>query len=96
MQDICLNCGAEHEYKRWGAKCLCDAPNVVHQAKCDGCGKILGYIIDDDYCAPEKLYCSDCVEKARQKQDIRQERGTDQKNLEELYSVFMSRPEVTG
>ncbi len=65
MKDICLNCGKEHESKLWGAKCDCDKPNVVHQMKCDGCGNIMGGVGDDDYCGMAKLYCHECLNKAR-------------------------------
>lgn len=62
MKDLCLNCGSELESELWGATCSCSAPNVVHQQLCNGCSRIVGQITDDDYCAPEKLYCSDCME----------------------------------
>ena len=65
MKDLCLNCGAELAEKLWGAKCSCESPNVVHQQACMGCGRIIGQITDDDNCAPEKLYCPDCMDKAR-------------------------------
>lgn len=65
MKDICLNCGAEHERVFWGAECACGNENVVHQLKCNGCGRVVGVITDDDYCGPDKLYCPDCVDKAR-------------------------------
>ena len=65
MKDICLNCGGEHEAALWGADCNCDNPNVVHQQSCNGCGAIIGQITDDDYCGPEKLYCSGCLNIAR-------------------------------
>lgn len=67
MKDVCLNCGKEHEEKLWGAKCNCEKPNVVHQQKCDGCGRIIGIIMDDDYVGTSKLYCPDCVEKYKDK-----------------------------
>ena len=65
MKDICLNCGNELEKELWGGDCNCNLPNVVHQQPCTGCGRIIGQITDDDYCAPEKLYCPDCLDKAR-------------------------------
>lgn len=65
MKDICLNCGKEHDPELWGAECDCESPNVVHQEMCNGCGKIIGIIITDDYCGAEKLYCPDCVNKNR-------------------------------
>ena len=65
MKDICLNCGLELKSEVWGAKCNCDAPNVVHQEKCDGCGRIIGVIIDDDYCGLTTLYCPDCIDKLK-------------------------------
>ena len=64
-KDFCLNCGAEHKSELWGAFCLCFAPNVVHQQACNGCGRVIGQITDDDFCGPEKLYCPDCMDKAR-------------------------------
>lgn len=64
-KDLCLNCGSELDRKLWGASCSCSAPNVVHQQQCNGCGRIVGQITDDDYCSPEKLYCPDCMDKAR-------------------------------
>lgn len=65
MDDICLNCGQEVRPALWGGKCSCDNPNVVHQEKCHDCDNVLGCIIDDDYCSPDKLYCSECLNKAR-------------------------------
>lgn len=65
--DICLSCGREYEPILWGAKCTCDTPNVIHQSSCDGCGNTCGYIIDDDYCCPERLYCHVCISKAKEK-----------------------------
>ena len=65
MKDLCLNCGAEYEAELWGAECTCKSPNVVHQIECMGCSRMIGYIIDDDYCDHEKLYCPDCVDKSR-------------------------------
>ena len=65
MKDLCLNCGAELESALFGAKCSCTAPNVVHQNRCSGCGRIVGQITDDDYCEPMKLYCPDCMDKGR-------------------------------
>jgi hypothetical protein len=64
-KDICSSCGNQLEYELWGAKCHCPNPNVVHQQPCDLCGKLIGYIIDDDYCTPEKLICPDCLNKTR-------------------------------
>lgn len=55
----------EYESKLWGAHCSCSSPNVVHQNECQGCGRIIGQITDDDFCGPEKLYCPDCVDKHR-------------------------------
>lgn len=62
--DLCMTCGAEAERKLWGAKCNC-GDGSVHQHKCDGCGRICGLTIDDDYCGPDKLFCPDCVDKAK-------------------------------
>lgn len=67
LNDLCLNCGVEHEHKLWGAPCNCDHPNVVHQQKCDGCERVVGQITDDDYCGPKKLYCPDFMDKERKK-----------------------------
>jgi hypothetical protein len=66
-KDLCLNCGAEHASELWGANCGCGNSNVVHQQACNGCWRIVGQITDDDYCGPEKLYCPDCMDKARNK-----------------------------
>lgn len=66
MKDLCMNCGAEHESKVWGAHCTCGASNVVHQEACNGCGRIIGQITDDDHCGPSKLYCPDCVDQAKE------------------------------
>ena len=63
MKDICLNCGTELERKGWGAACNCGAPVVVHQKKCREGGRVIGVIIDDDYCVAEILYCPDCMNK---------------------------------
>lgn len=63
QSDKCLNCGKLYEPELWGAKCDCNAPNVVHQGACDHCGRVVGFIIDDDYCGPAKLYCTACVTK---------------------------------
>ncbi len=62
MRDVCITCGREHEPEVWGSDCTCKEPNVVHRQQCNGCQKIIGYVIDDDYCSPEKLYCSTCVD----------------------------------
>jgi len=67
MSDLCMNCGAEHASCTWGARCSCDAPNVVHQVPCDGCGAVLGVIIDDDCCSPDKMYCAECMMAAMEK-----------------------------
>lgn len=67
LKDLCLNCGAEHESELWGANCGCGNSNVVHQQACNGCGRIVGQITGDDYVGPEKLYCPDCMDKARTK-----------------------------
>ena len=40
-------------------------PNVVHQVTCDGYGKIIGVIVDDDYHGLDKLYCPICMNKAK-------------------------------
>ena len=82
-KDLCLNCGREFvgkECKLWGAICDCSSPDVVHLWKCKGCSNVLGFIIDDDYCGPEKLYCHDCVLAGRKVEvgDLPKEiRGTD-------------------
>ena len=60
-KDICLSCGTEYPEALWGAECSCTNPNVVHQDKCMGCGRMIGIIIDDDYCFAKKLYCPECV-----------------------------------
>ena len=67
LKDICMHCGKEHEYKIWGAKCLCGFSNVVHQQRCsgNGCEVIMGQLTDDDYCGPEEMYCPECMDKAR-------------------------------
>lgn len=70
MSDICLGCGKKHLSKTWGAECGCEAPNVVHERKCTGCSSVLGFIIDDDYCGPEKLYCSTCMAVGRAKEVV--------------------------
>lgn len=61
MDDVCLNCTQEHKTQVFGATCNCSNPNIVHRQKCTGCDKIIGYMIDDDYCELTKLYCSDCM-----------------------------------
>jgi len=72
MRDICLNCGSEFESKLFGADCTaCLSPNVVHQMKCMNCDNVIGFLIDDDYCVPEKLYCSDCMKKRNIKEDLK-------------------------
>lgn len=65
MNDICLNCGKEHEKELFGANCHCEKPNVVHQLECHGCKNILGFVCDDDYNSAEKLYCHECLNKKR-------------------------------
>jgi len=65
MKDICLGCGNEYKKVIWGADCMCGKSNVVHQQACNGCGKIIGFMIDDDYCGLKKLYCPECMDKAR-------------------------------
>jgi len=64
LNDICLNCGKEHNPKLWGAKCDCAKPNVVHQQKCNGCENIVGYLGEDDYCG-STIYCHECLNKVR-------------------------------
>lgn len=64
--DICMNCGTKHETVLWGAPCTCDAPNVVHLESCGKCGNPIGQIIYDDFCGPEKIYCSDCIRAVEQ------------------------------
>lgn len=61
-QDVCMVCGARVQSATWGGRCFCINPKVVHVGHC-GCGKPVGYIIDDDYCGPEVLVCSACLEK---------------------------------
>lgn len=61
MQDVCVNCGKEHERKLWGARCSCAFPKVVHQIQCQGCGDILGVILDDDYVGVDTIYCPACL-----------------------------------
>jgi hypothetical protein len=63
--DVCMTCGQEHKSKIFGAECNCSKPNVVHQMKCDGCENIIGGVVDDDYVGMEKLYCHECLNKAR-------------------------------
>lgn len=63
--DICLSCGSELPRAIWGGECSCSNPNVVHQAPCSGCGRIIGQITDVDDCGPEKLYCPDCMDHKR-------------------------------
>lgn len=66
MRDFCVHCGKEQPTKLWGAHCTCG--NVcVHLEGCAECGKPIGYLIDDDYCAPERLICPDCIALARMK-----------------------------
>lgn len=63
--DICLTCGEEMESKLWGAKCKKGHTKSVHQLKCDDCSNLIGVIVDDDYCGPEKLICPACLDKYR-------------------------------
>lgn len=65
LKDLCLNCGALIKRHLWGGSCSCKNPNVVHQSSCDGCGRLIGVMVDDDYCCPTKLFCPDCMNKAR-------------------------------
>jgi len=60
MDDICMICGKEVESKMWGGNCEKNHL-VVHQEKCNKCDKVIGYIIDDDYCKPDHLYCPNCI-----------------------------------
>jgi len=62
--DLCLNCGKEVPSRLWGGRCE-EGHICVHQDKCTKCGRLCGYVIDDDYCGPEKLICPDCMDKAR-------------------------------
>ena len=70
MKDICLNCGTEYESMLWGVKCPCSVPNVIHRMPCTGCGEIIGYSMDDDYCGPEELYCPNCINKIKNNRKI--------------------------
>lgn len=65
--DLCINCGALVKMELYGGKCSCGNSNTVHQDKCRGCGKIIGIISGDDSYTPGKLYCHDCMNKARSK-----------------------------
>lgn len=65
LLDICMNCGQRCPSKLWGAKCNCTSPKVVHEKRCDGCGRICGELGTDDYCATEFIFCPDCVDKAK-------------------------------
>jgi len=60
-KDLCMSCGKEHAWKLWGAVCDCGNSKTVHLVSCDGCNQTLGQLTDDDYCAPEKIYCTDCI-----------------------------------
>ena len=61
MRDICVNCGQTYPQKLWGALCNCTNPMVVHRMKCTLCDNKVGYMIDDDYCGPEFVICSQCL-----------------------------------
>lgn len=63
-KDLCLKCGVELKSALWGAECH---GHAVHQRPCDHCGRLIGYIGDDDYCGIEILVCPDCMDKARKK-----------------------------
>ena len=69
MNDLCISCGKEHPPKTWGADCGCGNSNTVHQVKCNGCNRVIGVIIDDDFCGVDKLYCPNCMEKAKEKRE---------------------------
>jgi len=58
--DICLKCGEQVEPESWRR---CHGERTVHRDPCSLCGRIVGYLIDDDYCHIEKLICPDCLDK---------------------------------
>lgn len=61
MKDKCLDCGKSLPPELWGAKCPCGGL-AVHVSECsNGCGNYIGYLIDDDYCGPEKIICAHCL-----------------------------------
>ncbi len=62
--DICTTCGKEQSSKLWGAEC-CGPTVHIGVCRMDDCGNEIGYVIDDDYCGPEALVCTDCIKKAR-------------------------------
>ena len=62
--DLCTTCGKEVEAKVFGGNC--ELGHVVcHQEPCDRCGRLIGFVIDDDYCGTEFLICPDCLDKVR-------------------------------
>ena len=54
--DMCSSCGKEHPVKLWPESCACGGI-VVHVGACTLCHAPVGYVIDDDYQAPERLIC---------------------------------------
>lgn len=70
LNSICMNCGKEGISEFWEL-CDCASSNYVHRAVCHDCDKIIGYLINDDLCSFDRLYCHDCVIKAVNKRKER-------------------------
>lgn len=62
-KDFCLDCGRFVKSKSWGRGCEDEQHQAVHIGTCKFCKSPIGYIIDDDYCAPEILVCPVCLVK---------------------------------
>ncbi|HDY88997.1 MAG TPA: hypothetical protein ENH82_12900 [bacterium] len=68
--DICMTCGTIAESKCGGAECENGHGNMLHLYRCMGCGVELGYVVDNDFCRPEKLACGNCVKSAMRRSKI--------------------------
>jgi len=60
-KDICPRCGTLTKRELWGAECPKCGEKSLHVYKCSYCDNLVGSVIDDDYCVPEKNMCNDCI-----------------------------------
>lgn len=65
--DMCLTCGKHFMRSTLGVvhSCSCKYPNIVHQAPCESCGKLVGYCLEDYAYDIEMIYCPACLNKFR-------------------------------
>lgn len=66
MNKICPKCGTIAEDEDAFQKCEC-GEDMVHICSCSGCRKTMLYLIDDDYCGLDYLFCPECSKKIMEK-----------------------------